>query len=67
MLLIYGKFCYPTLKLEDHSLSPVRRCLFSTSALPSTSRCRLLHKQPEAAPCRGDRGTQQGEIRQHER
>jgi hypothetical protein len=48
----------PTPKLEDHPLSAVRDCLLNIlySQLPSISGGRLLHPQPEDAPCRGDKG-----------
>jgi hypothetical protein len=47
----------PTPKVEDHSLSAVRDCLFNI--FPATLRTRgtSLHPQPEDAPCRGDKGT----------
>jgi hypothetical protein len=40
----------PTHKREDHPLSAIHDCLFSISG------DRLLHPQPEDAPCRGDKG-----------
>jgi len=36
-------------------LSTIRDCLFNTLQLPSTSGGRLLHLQPDDAPCNGDR------------
>jgi hypothetical protein len=51
MVIIYGEELLasrPTPKLEDHSLSAVRDCLFNVFAA-------TLHPQPENAPCRGDR------------
>jgi hypothetical protein len=45
----------PTLKLEGHSLSAVRDCLFNVFAA-TLHICRpFLHPQPGDAPCRGDR------------
>jgi hypothetical protein len=46
-----------TSKLEDHPLSAVRECLFSIfAATLHKTGGRLLHPQPEDAPCRGDEG-----------
>jgi hypothetical protein len=52
-LIFYGEELLAprsTPQLEDHPLSAVRDCL------PSISGGRLLHPQPEDAPCRGDKG-----------
>jgi hypothetical protein len=46
----------PTPKLEDHPLTAVRDCLFNIFAATLVSGGRLLHPQPEDAPCRGDKG-----------
>jgi hypothetical protein len=45
----------PTPKLEDHPLSAVLDCLFNIFAATFHGG-RLLHSQPENAPCRGDKG-----------
>jgi hypothetical protein len=46
----------PTPKPGIHPLSVVRNILFNINAEPpSVSGGRLLHPQPEDAPCRGDR------------
>jgi hypothetical protein len=42
----------PTPKLEDHLLLAVRDCLINIFAAGG----RLLHPQPEDAPCRGEKG-----------
>jgi hypothetical protein len=58
-LIFYGEELLaprPTPKLEDHPLSAVRDCLFNIFAATSISGGRLLHPQPEDAPCRGDNG-----------
>jgi hypothetical protein len=44
-----------TPKLEDHPLSTVRDCLFNIFAATSIPGGRLLHPQPEDAPCRGEK------------
>jgi hypothetical protein len=44
----------PTPKLEDHSLSAVRDCLFNLFRSCPPYRRPFLHPQPEDAPCRGD-------------
>ena len=44
----------PTPKLENHPLTAVRDCLFIIFAATLHIRDRLLHPQPEDAPCRGD-------------
>ena len=41
-------------QLEDDPLSAVRDCLFSIFAATLRIGSRLLHPQPEDAPCRGD-------------
>jgi hypothetical protein len=46
----------PTTKLEDHNLSAVCYCVFNVFATSSISGGRLLHPQPEDAPCRGEKG-----------
>jgi hypothetical protein len=47
----------PTANFKDHTLSAVHDCLFSRlySTQPSASDRRLLHWQPEVAPCRSDK------------
>jgi len=47
----------PTPKLEDLPLSAIRNCFSVCSQLPFISGSRLLHPQPENAPCRGVKGT----------
>jgi len=57
MLYFYDKESLaprPTPRVEDHTLSTVRVCLFSIPQLPSISGDRLLYPQPEDAPCRDD-------------
>jgi hypothetical protein len=44
----------PTPKLEDHSLSAVRDCLFNVFAATLHIRRPFLNPQPEDVPCRGD-------------
>jgi hypothetical protein len=44
-----------TPKLDDHTLSAVRHCLFNIFAVALHMGERLLHPQPDDAPCRGDR------------
>jgi hypothetical protein len=44
-----------TPKLEDHSLSAVRDCLFNIFAATLHIGGRSSHPQPEDAPCRGNR------------
>jgi hypothetical protein len=59
MLIFYGEELLaprPIPKLEDHPLSAVSDSLFNILQLPSIPGGRLLHLQPEEAPCRGDRG-----------
>ena len=41
--------------MEGHPLSAVRDCLFNVFAATLHIRRLLLHRQPEDAPCRGDR------------
>jgi hypothetical protein len=57
-LISYGELLAPrpTPKLEDHTLSAIRDCYSVYSQLPSKTGGRLLHPQPEDAPCRGDNG-----------
>jgi hypothetical protein len=43
------------MKVEDHPLSAVRDCLLKYSQLPYISEGRLLHPQPEYAPCYSDK------------
>jgi hypothetical protein len=43
-------------KLKDHPLSAVRDCLFNIFAATLRTRRTSLYPQPEAAPCRGDKG-----------
>jgi hypothetical protein len=47
----------PTLRLEDHPLSAVRNCLFSTFAAPvhMGGGGRIFHLQPKDTPSRGDK------------
>jgi hypothetical protein len=46
----------PTPNLEDHPLSAFRGRLFNIIAATLQPGGRLLHPQPEDAPCRGDEG-----------
>jgi hypothetical protein len=46
----------PTPKLQDHPLSAVRDYYSMYSQLSSMPGGRLLHPQPEDAPCYGDSG-----------
>jgi hypothetical protein len=58
-LIFYGEELFvqrPTLKLQEHPLSPAATAFLIHSQLPSTSGGRLLHPQPEDAPCSADRG-----------
>jgi hypothetical protein len=58
VLLFYGEELLApraTPKLEDHSLSAVRDCLFNVFAATFHNWRPFLHSQPEDAPCRGDR------------
>jgi hypothetical protein len=58
-LIFYGEELLAprsTPSLEDHPLWAVRDCLFSIFAATSISGGRLLHPQPEDAPCSGDKG-----------
>jgi hypothetical protein len=55
MVIFYGEELLaprPTPKLEDHSLSAVRDCIFAATLHIHRP---FLHPQPEDAPCRGDR------------
>jgi hypothetical protein len=57
-LIFYGKGLLaprPTSKLEAHSLSFVRCCLFNIFAATLHSCRPFLHPQPEDASCHGDR------------
>jgi hypothetical protein len=47
----------PALKLEDHTLSAVRDCLFNTPIFAAILHIgsTFHHPQPEDASCRGDR------------
>jgi hypothetical protein len=58
MVMFYGEELLalrPTHKLEVHSLSAVRDCLFSVFAATVYTWRPILHPQSEDAPCRGDR------------
>jgi hypothetical protein len=58
LVMFYGEELlapHPTPKLEDHSLSAVRECLFNVFAATLHIRRPFLHLQPEDAPCHGDR------------
>jgi hypothetical protein len=57
-LFFYGEELlapHPTPKLDDHPLSTANAYSIY-SQLPSIPRGRLLHPQPQDAPCRGDKG-----------
>jgi hypothetical protein len=59
MLVFYGEDLLlraPPHKLEDYPLSAVRDWYSIYSQVSSIPIDRLLHPQPEDAPCRGDRG-----------
>ena len=49
-------------KLEDHSLSAVRDCLFNTLTATLHLWRPFLLPQPEDAPCRGERDTLNGKA-----
>jgi hypothetical protein len=59
MVIYYGEELAPrpTPKLEGHSLSAVRDCLFNVFAATLHIRRPFLQPQPEDAPCRGDKDT----------
>ena len=57
-IIFYGKELIaprPTTKLEDHTLSAVRNCLFNILAATIHIWRPFLHTQPEYAACRDDR------------
>jgi hypothetical protein len=56
IFMVRGLAPHPTFKLEDHSLSAVRDCLFSLFAATFHIWRPSFHPQPEDAPCHGDKG-----------
>jgi hypothetical protein len=57
IIIFYGEELLaprPTPKLEDHTLSAVRDCLFNVLAVSLRNWRLFLHPQPVDAPCRGD-------------